>query len=195
MTAAQFDTFWRTTYPETGPISHLFKHVYPDRWFRIHSLPELQRYATSEAEQVIVLNRQNYLLNNLLGNNAEILLVTGEYAYDGVVFPTEDTSVLSDLLFTATERIDLHRLNPGEHKPGEYYQPRFSEQIWKMKGFNPLLKEIADGRTSAFFISQRTACLLAPYDGGVDVVLKDEATRDFYRKAYQAWLSPLRSGL
>lgn len=195
MTAAQFDNFWRSTYPETKPVSHRFRHVYPDRWFRIHSLLDMQRCATTEAEWRILLNRQNYLLNDLLGNKANILLVTGEYMRDGVAFPAEETSALNNLLFTTTERVDLHQLSPTEYEPGQYYQPKFSEQLWQMKLFDPLLREIANNETSAFFISQRNGCLVAPYDGGVDVVLKDEVTRNFHRKMYQAWLSPLPSGL
>ncbi|RZL16368.1 MAG: hypothetical protein EOO62_01505 [Hymenobacter sp.] len=155
----------------------------------------MQRYAATEVEARIILNRQNYLLNDLLGNKADILLVTGEYVQDGVVFPAENTSALNDLLFTAAERIDLHQLSPTEYEPGQYYQPKFSEQTWKMKQFDPLLRQIANNETSAFFVSQRNGCLVAPYDGGVDIVLKDEATRDFHRKVYQAWLSPLPSGL
>jgi hypothetical protein len=195
MNAAEFDAFWRTTYPETGPISYRFRHVYPDRWFRIHSLLDMQRYATTEAEWVILLNRQNYLLTGLMGSNAEILLVTGDYEFDDIILPEAATNALSGFPFTPAERLDLHQLLPEEHQPGEYYQPRFSEQVWQSKRFNPLLREIANCQTTAFFASQRNACLVAPYDGGVDVVLKDEATRDYYKRLYRAWLSPLPSGL
>jgi hypothetical protein len=195
MNATEFNDFWRATYPETGPMSYRFRHVYPRRWFRIHSLPDMQRYATTEAEWVILLNRQNYLLTDLLGNNAEMLLVDGAYELDGVVLPEIDSPALRGIPFTPAERLDLHQLLPEEHKPGEYYQPRFSEQAWKANRFNPLLREIANYQTTAFFISRRNACLVAPYDGGVDVVLKDEATRDYYKQLYRAWLSPLPSGL
>jgi hypothetical protein len=195
MNAAEFNAFWRTTYPETGPISYRFRHVYPDRWFRIHSLLAMQRYATTEAEWVILLNRQNYLLTDLLGTNAEVLLVTGDYEFDNIILPEAATSALSGLPFTPVERLDLHQLLPEEHKPGEYYQPSFSEQVWQSKRFNPLLRDIANCQTTVFFVSQRNACLVAPYDGGVDVVLKDEATRDYYKQLYRAWLSPSPNGL
>lgn len=62
----------------------------------------------------------------------------------------------------------------------------FSEQYWQFERFKLLLKEIASFQTTAFFVSQRNECLAAPYDGGVDVLLKDEATRDFCRQVYQA---------
>jgi hypothetical protein len=197
MTAAQFNAFWHATYPETGPISHLFRHAYPARWFRIHSLPELQRYATTAADWRILFNRQNYLLTDLLGTNKEVLLVTGAYEFATATLPADDEPIgkLTDLEFTLSERLDLHEVDPENHQSGEYYQPMFSEQRWQFERFRPLLKEIANFQTKAFFVSQRNACLVAPYDGGVDVVLKDEATRDFCRRVYQAWLSPLPSGL
>jgi len=195
MNATQFEFFWHATYPETEPISFHFKHAYPNRWFRIHSLPHSQRYAANEIEWEILLNRQNYLLTDLLGNNAEALLVTGQYAFDAITFSEDAAGVLSSFSFTPTGRLDLAQLFPTEYEPGQYYQPRFSEQLWQAKRFDPLLREIADGQTNAFFVSQHNACLVAPYDGGVDVILKDEATRDSYRALYQAWLSPLPSGL
>jgi hypothetical protein len=195
MNATQFETFWHATYPETEPISFQFKHAYPNRWFRIHSLPHSQRYAASEIEWKILLNRQNYLLTDLLGNHADVLLVTGEYAFDEVTFSEDAAGVLSSFSFTPTGRLDLAQLFPTEYEPGHYYQPRFSAQLWQAKQFDPLLREIANGQTNAFFVSQHAACLVAPYDGGVDVILKNEATRDSYRARYRAWLSPLPSGL
>lgn len=195
MNATQFEAFWHATYPENEPIGFRIRHAYPSRWFRIHSLPDMQRYADSEADWQTLLDRQNYLLTDLLGTNAEVLLVTGEYVFEGLSFPEDASSTLRAFPFTPTKRLDLAQLFPTEYEPGHYYQPSFSEQVWQGQHFNPLLREIANGENTAFFVSQRNACLVAPYDGGVDVVLQDEATRDLYRKLYQAWLSPLPSGL
>ena len=79
----------------------------------MHSLPELQRYATTQAEWAMLLNRQNYLLTDLLGNNEEVVLVTGEYEFDNITLPADDTLIgeLIDLNFTPSERLDLHQLS------------------------------------------------------------------------------------
>lgn len=78
MTAEEFDTFWTSTYPNTVLISYYFKHDYADRWFRIHSLPELKRYAEDEKEWQLLLDRQNTIITDLLGSGEEFLLVTGD---------------------------------------------------------------------------------------------------------------------
>ena len=69
MTKEQFEKFWISTFPDTLPISHLFKFDYKDRWFRIHSLPKSKRYADNENEWEILLSRQNQIINDLLGGN------------------------------------------------------------------------------------------------------------------------------
>jgi hypothetical protein len=48
MTAEEFKIFWEST--DTVPIGHYFKHDYSNRWFRVHSLPESQRYPSDIAE-------------------------------------------------------------------------------------------------------------------------------------------------
>jgi hypothetical protein len=37
--------------------------------------------------------------------------------------------------------------------------------------------------------------LIAPYDGGVDLILKDKEIRDQYKSKYRNWLSKRDDGL
>lgn len=198
MNADQFDTHWKKTYPETTWLPYLFRRIYPDRWFRIHSLPDSKRYAHTEAEWTILLDRQNTLLTDLLGLGAEVILVSGEYQFEDVDMSNCNpaSSALTTLSFTPTkQRIDLHQIEPATYEPSTFYQSRFSEQTWQPHRFDALLREMAEDQTRAFFISWRNACIAAPYDGGVDILLKDSATRDYYREKYRAWLSTRADGL
>lgn len=54
---------------------------------------------------------------------------------------------------------------------------------------------IANWELSAFFVALDGQVIIAPYDGGVDVILKDEPTRDACREKYRDWLSAHESGL
>ncbi len=58
-----------------------------------------------------------------------------------------------------------------------------------------LLKEIAEYELRAYFISIAKECIIAPYDGGMDIILKDTATRDRYKLKYQEWLSLREDGM
>lgn len=198
MTADQFDACWSDRYPEATWLPHLFRRVYSDRWFRIHSLPDSKRYAQTDAEWTTLLDRQNTLLTDLLGLGAEVVIVSGEYHFEGVDMPDYHavSNALISLSFTLTkQRVDLHQLEPSNYEPGAFYQSIFSEQTWQPHKFDELLQEIAEDQTRAFFISWGNACIVAPYDGGVDILLKDNATRNYYRKKYRAWLSARPDGL
>lgn len=45
------------------------------------------------------------------------------------------------------------------------------------------------------FVSSTEQVIVAPYDGGVDFVLKNSGTRDFYKHKYKDWLSARVDGL
>ena len=70
-----------------------------------------------------------------------------------------------------------------------------SEKVWKSQDFDAILKQIADDEARYFFVGQIQNCLIAPYDGGVDIILKDSETRDFYKEKYKDWLSGTENGL
>jgi len=57
------------------------------------------------------------------------------------------------------------------------------------------LRDIADDRLRTFFISSGNQAIAAPYDGGIDFILKDIETKDFYKEKYKDWLSARQDGL
>jgi hypothetical protein len=196
MTAQEFNAFWKQTYPATIPLSYLFKSDYAARWFRIHSLPESKRYADTEEEWNILLGRHNQIISDLLGENAPVLLVTGDYNWNSPtdIHITEEEPVLKSYSFTRLEDISLYEISPDNHDIDQVYRPAFAETIWNAGACDELLKEIADWTLSAFWVSVDKNLLIAPYDGGVDFVLKDSETRDFYKQKYKDWLSATASG-
>lgn len=197
MTAEQFNTFWTITYPDTIPIPHYFRHHYADRWFRIHSLPGSKRYANNKEEWNILLERQNKIITDLLGDNSGILLVTGSYFSEGYqeLHPLEEADSVTNISFVSLEPIDLNELSPEEYEPGQVYKPMLSEQIWQSAKFDNLLKAIADDELRAFFVSVENECIVAPYDGGIDFILKDQHTKNLYKEIYREWLSARQDGL
>jgi hypothetical protein len=197
MTKEEFNQFWTSSYPNTIPIQHYFRHQYADRWFRIHSLPESQRYAYTPEEWEILLSRHNQIITDLLGNHSKVLLVTGDYNYNSPEDKhiVEEESTFQAYTFTLLDNIDLNSLSPDEHEPGEVYRPAFAETIWSINQHNALLKELADGQLRTFFVSIKHQLIVAPYDGGIDFILKDSQMRDAYKLKYQDWLSKLPSGL
>lgn len=202
MTPSQFEGIWTSKYPLTPPIAYLLRDAYPERWFRIHSLPESKRYPEDESDWSILLDRQNSLISDLLGNNSDVLLVAGEYDFDsnnGHVWEFSPVDSIHHLPFTELKPVPLETLNTernlNEFKPGEFYRLVFSTIHWQSSTWDKLLKEIAYDELRAFFISIANELIIAPYDGGIDIILKDEPTRNIYKTKYKDWLSIHESGL
>lgn len=196
MTKEEFNQFWASTYPNTIPIQHYFRHQYADRWFRIHSLPESKRYAHTQEEWEILLSRHNQIITDLLGNHSKVLLVTGDYNYNspGDKHIVEEEAAFQTYTFTLLDNIGLNSLSPEEHEPGVVYRPAFAEIVWSINQHDALLKELADWKLIAFFVSFEPHLIVAPYDGGIDFILKDSQMRDTCKKKYQNWLSKHPSG-
>jgi hypothetical protein len=72
---ATFLAYWNQLYPETPPISYLFKHRLRKRWARIHSLPDAQRYAKTKADWTEIERRQNAAIDSLIAKNTPIRII------------------------------------------------------------------------------------------------------------------------
>ncbi|MFB6320816.1 hypothetical protein [Saccharicrinis sp. FJH54] len=195
MTKEDFNYNWTKYFSDTIPISHMFRHNYPDRWFRIHSLPGSKRYPENVKEWTTLLSRQNQIISDLFGENKKVILVTGEYNWgERTDYITDEEEVFKRYRFERLENIDLYKLFPDDYDDCETYRPAFSEIIWESNKHDNLLKEIANDKVRAFFVSFDKNILIAPYDGGVDFVLIDSDTRDLYKQRYKEWLSQREDG-
>ena len=109
--------------------------------------------------------------------------------------PIEEVNSITKIPFVLLDPIDLNKLSPDEYEIGQFYKPMISEQIWQPNKFDSILKDIADDQLRAFFISMDKNLVIAPYDGGVDFILKDTDTRNIYKRKYHDWLSKREDGL
>jgi hypothetical protein len=197
MTREQFKSLWATRYSKTIPISHFFRHDYSNRWFRIHSLPESKRYPENDAEWRILLSRQNSIITDILGDNSKIVMVTGKYYQEGQgdLDSINDFNPMKQFAFVQMADIDLHKLRPKEHEQGEMYRPMFCESVWIRDDHDTLLRDIAKDSVRIFFVALKHDTVAAPYDGGIDFILKDSEMRDKYKNKYRDWLSERKDGL
>ncbi len=171
-----FEQFWAKKYPETPPINYLFKHNLPERWVRFHSLPESKRYAETKAEWDILLQRQNDIIDYLISQNAEIKVVINSISSGHFLFQMFDFENIGVLIHDEMT-----------------FQSFVTETTWQSGGLNPLLMEIADDSIRAFVIAPD--CIVAPYDGGVDVILKNIDAKNELKNIFSDWLSQREDGL
>lgn len=193
MTESEFIGYWFKEYPGEFPINHELKWVYRNRWFRIHSLPKSKRYAESEEEYKIILDRQNKLIGDLIGEGGEVAVSFGLYTND---LTNDNYKELPDFgQFQKVLTIDLHKKRPEEHEDGVFFDFFVKIERWKKGGRDVILKAIADDKIRVMFVSPLKKCIIAPYDGGVDVIVESSEKRNDLKIKYKDWLSSREDGM
>ena len=193
MIESEFINYWNKEYPESFPINHELKWYYPDRWFRIHSLPESKRYADSDDEYKIILDRQNKLINDLLGQESEVAISFGLYTNEITNDNYKELTDFGEFLKVLT--IDLHKERPEEYEDEMYFDIYVKTEKWESGKRDKILKAIADDEIRAMFVSPSNRCIIAPYDGGVDVIVNSTEKRDNLKAKYKDWLSDREDGM
>jgi hypothetical protein len=178
MRAPTFLADWASRYPQSDPIGYLFRHRFPDRWLRIHSLPESKRYAESEGEWEQLLDRQNRVLVDQFGEVSVVQIVVNfieirSPLFDQFVFENIGTFIDRD-----AETV---------------FQSFLITTEWRYGAFDALLRDVANDEMRAFVVGEDR--IVAPYDGGMDLIVPDTAERDRWRTAYGPWLSQREDGL
>ncbi|WP_452225817.1 DUF3885 domain-containing protein [Lacinutrix cladophorae] len=169
------------------------RSYYPKRWLRIHSLPESKRYAESEEEYQIILNRQNELISNLIGENSDIIIATGQYEWETT--NKLSTEIVEYSNFDKVRTIDLHKIYPEEYDENDFFGVYITSGVWRKNNKNELLKNIADDEFRAMFVCPKRNCIVAPYDGGMDIIVDTQEKRDELKTKYKDWLSERKDGM
>jgi hypothetical protein len=180
LTAAgvSFMESWNRDYPETPPINYHFKRLLPKRWIRIHSLPISKRYAEDAADWAILLARQNAVIDYLLPPNQAIQWVWNWLPPDSHIHTSFDLV-----------RLGILRAKDDEAE----FESWLLKDNWQSGTCDIFLTLIADDSMRAFIIAPD--CLISPYDGGVDVILKDPHTAHAFKRHFAQWVSPREDGL
>jgi hypothetical protein len=175
---AKFLSHWTALYPETLPISYLFKHRLRTCWARSRSLPDAKRCAETKAEWDILLHRQNTIIDSLIEQGASIRIVINQIASDNYLFKSfnlEDIGVFLD-----------------QDSEAAFHCYQF-ETTWESHTLNPLLSMIAFEDMRAFIMAPD--CLIAPYGGGMDIIFKDPHTCWAFKRQFKDWISKRPDGL
>lgn len=184
-------------YAKLIPAAHLLRHEYPDRWFRIHSLTASKRYPENEEEWSILLRRHNGIITDILGDDAQVIILTGSYhsEKDSAVETEVQVDSINRFSFHPLEEIDLYELRSEDYEQGQVYRPRYCETRWSADRFDAILKDIALDNLRLWFVSIATNTIVAPYDGGIDFIAKDRDSCSGYKMKYRKWLSHRNDGL
>lgn len=98
-----------------------------------------------------------------------------------------------DNIFTKLPVVEIFD-DEADEKSGEIFPFYSTISSWKHIPKN-LLESAANDEIRVFFVDFSKKIILAPYDGGMDIIFPDEKTRENYKKIFQNWLSNREDGL
>ena len=177
----------------------MFKWKLADRWFRFHSLPESKRYTDNEAEVQELLARQNAVLLDVVGEGGECVVVAGSYDESPGMVDISACPALSKYLVSELAALPKQEFDPEPPEEGEaplYLRLACGTHTLRRGLLDEVLLCVADCHIANFFVvSVERGRIFAPYDGGVDVILRDTAERDEFKSRYAQWLSARADGL
>lgn len=183
---------WREAVGVT-PVGSELRNLLPERWVRLHYLPNSERLVTTPTQRTEVLARYRAVLTVLtgstdLGDDPLVVLTAGWDDSPPADRPADLAALLPAVEWQSLVRDDEQAttLYASEVVPG-----RDDDALDEL-----LLDWVAADRTADVIVAPASlSWLLHPYDGGMDVIAPDTATRDRLRQQFGEWLSPLPSGL
>lgn len=186
---------WAEWYPDAPPVGFLLRHADGDRWLRIHSLPESQRYPQSGAEHAEILHRHNAAASDVLGLGRRCALLC--YA------PCEGrwSGELGRQAGVSHGALPYIGALPAElwaEDDGCFTGPMCLfgvELTWTPGVLDVFVTASATDDVRGLVVCLETGAVYAPYDGGADLFYGSVGERDAARLRFSAWLSPYPSGL
>ncbi|WP_146087990.1 hypothetical protein [Rathayibacter sp. AY1B5] len=179
-----FEKRWRAEWgDDAAPIGWHMRALDSgaDRWRRFHTLPKSKQYPESPEEMQTVLDRYVTLLTEVAGDSAAPLLVIAqEWDQDDLARTPWIEALLPDAVHwrSSVHDEDLYDLPAltisfGPHRPEE---------------LEPLFRAVSNEEAHVAVTDATASWLFAPYDGGVDVFLKDERQQEDLRARFSDWL-------
>lgn len=187
MSCTSFAHDWQNHFPKAPPLNYLLRTRYPKLWTRFHALPESKRYAETQVERKIILDRAVEIAGYLFGNGQEIWVATCRLNYESS--PGTTTKILPRLAtalgfeFSRDESVFFEE--PVEVEVSAV------KAVWQPCQFDMLLGEIAENRENAIWFDPVSGRILAPYDGGFDIFLENGQLVADIEHEFGLWMSDL----
>ena len=176
--------WWQEHFGDVEPIGYQLRKSLPERWFRIHSLPDSKRYPETDEEWQILLARHREVSEKLIPPGSKCCLL--------VPWGCNKYPCFSGLEFQPVPNLPLFQPDPEEEPEGPYLTASIT---WSFQAFEAVVRKVAMWQSLATVVAMETATIYAPYDGGADFILPDTPLRHAAREKFREYLSKLGSGL
>ncbi|MCA9612830.1 MAG: hypothetical protein H6722_16295 [Sandaracinus sp.] len=171
---------WRHFYANLPPQGARLRKRLADRWLRIHSLPGGKRFAEGPDDETELLMRANTAASVLLGEGNEVWVVAASFELE----PPGQLPEVPGLMLTPAITCE----------PDDDLETRVvfhaAKVTWQDGAFDDAILAVAEDRRRVLWMNDATGEVLAPYDGGFDLVLTHRARRDALREQWKSWVAP-----
>lgn len=122
--------WWQRRYSDSQPIGWALRHSFPERWFRMHSLPDGQRYPDSDSDWATLIDRHRSVANEVISPKSSCYLITPWCCANDDCFADFSLRFISSL--------PEYQPNPDEPPTGGYFGTRIE---WDFDRFEPVLRK------------------------------------------------------
>lgn len=140
----------------------------------------------------IILNRQNIIAGEIIGNGKACWMVSYLYVYD------EDDSSDHFWRNNHTSLFEKYALTPvfRIYVPEDecHFDIFARKTVWLADTFDEALRDIANDEVRALWMSDTDGAIFAPYDGGMDLILPDPLSITNLSLKFSDWLSSYPGG-
>ena len=186
MSAPLLGQSWKHAFEGALPVGFLLRQHYPERWLRVHSLPESKRYPSCPSEYDELLNRHNAVAAYTLGEGSKCSLFIARFGENREWSDTDLASLMGG--------VPTHAL--ASEDPEEPIQFFALQVAWRLSAFDMLIRAAADDQTGpVLFANMASQTIYVPYDGGADLFFSSPAAVTVAKDVFRSWLSAREDGL
>ena len=192
-----FEQHWHQLYPNILPLSHLFKYYFSDYWIRLYSFQNGQRYANHDNEMHSLLEFQNEVINECLIPNQSLYIVSHQFKHPTEIIFEQNLNHLP-YKFVASSPIYPYQVDSKFYEDDQKALLLISlstQTIWQTHSHDILLSQIANDEINAFLMPLDNQCIIAPYDGGIDLIIFSTQLRNQMKSKYLDRISTRDDGL
>jgi hypothetical protein len=191
-----FKIAWQSWHPFSSPVGYMMRWTDEPYWLRIHSLPLSKRYAETPVEREFLISLQNELAAEVLGLGQSCWLAQSCWVTPGGFHEITDEQIMfaacRDFQLTWAYRFIVDEEDGLEHAWNVYA----AMTTWERGKFDQLLWAVANEKAApVVWMSNETGVVFAPYDGGVDLFLTDQAQLKRLSAQFADWLPSSTEGL
>ena len=177
---------WKCAFEGALPAGFLLRQHFPNRWLRVHSLPEAKRYPSCATEYEEMLNRHNTVAAYVLGEGSKCSLFVARFG--------ESREWSDAALLPLVGGMPSHLIaSEDRDEPIQFFGLQVT---WHQSAFDKLICAAADDQTGpVLFANTAMQTIYAPYDGGADLFFSSPTAVEVAKSEFRPWLSAREDGL